>query len=85
VYDDHNNIRFTDHPGFSTKVKIAPNEWLESYEVQFYWVVTRKSDGLTWTSPQIRHAMQCAYNGGADVVINYTIAPACDWRLNNFT
>jgi hypothetical protein len=67
-------IQFVDHPGFSQGSWIAPGQWLSRYEVCFRWTVTRRDpdgNGLSWTSPEVRHTVECAYNEGQPVQITH--------------
>lgn len=81
---DNTNIQFEDYPGFTTTAKIKPGEWLHSYEGQFRWIVTRKSDGKTWTSQVVTHTVTSAYNAGKDAPVVYAVGRDRSWRIEKF-
>jgi hypothetical protein len=81
---NNNNIQFDDHPGFTTNAQIAANEWLHSYQVDFYWVVTRLRDNTTWTSPAVSNTVTSVYNGGANAPVAYVTGGNHAWNVDNF-
>ena len=75
----NSEIIFNDNPGFSTNVKVDAGEWLDMYEVRFRWKVSRLDiDSGTWTSPTAINKIECAYDAGNDVAIEYTPADKID-------
>jgi hypothetical protein len=74
-------IQFEDHPGFSTTARIVEGQWLESYTVEFYWTVTRISDGAVWESDVIEHTATSAYNGGQDALVVTKVAAKKVWNV----
>jgi hypothetical protein len=81
---NNNNIQFDDHPGFTTNAQIAVNEWLHSYQVDFYWVVTRLRDNTTWTSPVVSNTVTSVFNGGANAPVTYVTGGNHVWNVDNF-
>jgi hypothetical protein len=75
-------ILFKDTPGFSTVTKIVSGDWLNSYDVYFRWIVTDKTSGNTWTSPEVHHQMASAYNGGADVAVTFAPHGEDQWEVD---
>jgi hypothetical protein len=80
-YDDgvigvtNNEIVFNDNPGFSTDAKVQAGSWLETYEVRFRWLVSRRDIASgTWTSPVAINQLECLHDAGNDVDIDYTPA-----------
>ena len=77
-------IEFADDPGFSTNVAIDDGEWLLDYEVHFRWVVTRRQDGMTWTSPELHHSMTSPWAGGANVAVAAVAGGNHVWQVGPF-
>jgi len=78
-------IRFEDHPGFSLAAASIPEgHWLSRYEVRFRWTVTRhdaEGNGASWTSPEVIHTVECAYNEGEPVQITHHAAGNFNWNV----
>jgi len=81
---NNNNIQFDDHPGFSAASQIAANEWLHTYQVDFYWVVTRLADNMTWSSPAVSNTVVSVYNAGANAPVTYVTGGDHVWNVDNF-
>lgn len=78
-----NSIDFHDNPGFAGPTAIPAGNWLDWYEVRFQWLVTRRDvgGGGTWTSPEVTHRMDAAYNAGADVAIVQNSTAGATWDV----
>ena len=75
------DIVFDDHPGFSTTSRIDEGVWLHSYQVDFYWVVTRLADGAEWTSPELSNTLDSEYDDGDDAPVNSNPSGAHAWDV----
>ncbi|MEO5644381.1 MAG: hypothetical protein ABIQ40_20620 [Bacteroidia bacterium] len=76
-------IDFHDNPGFSNPSEIPAGDWLDWYEVRFRWQVSRADvgGGGVWTSPEVTHRMDAAYNGGANVPVVTNSTPDTSWDV----
>jgi hypothetical protein len=75
------HIVFDDHAGFSTTQQIDVGTWLLDYQVDFFWEVTRISDGAEWESDVITHTVTCPYAGGADAQIAVAVGADKAWTV----
>ncbi len=75
-------INFHDNPGFSGDRRIGAGTWLDWYEVRFEWTVSRQDGvGGTWTSPEVTHRIDSAYNAGADVAVAHASTADATWDV----
>ena len=83
ITHSHDQIDFNDSPGWTGQgATIGPGEWLDSYSIEFRWIITNLNNILVYTSTTQSYSTNSAYNSGNNVAIVYNIPANIDVKID---